>query len=67
MTHRAYLLCALAGWLLVTWGAAELLGRWVWPTGLGLAFLAAPGLRPLSLLLYLGVRRWIETPTEDTR
>lgn len=66
MTDRAYLLCALAGWLLVTWGAAELLGHWVWPAGLGLAVLAVLGLRPLGLLLYLGVRRWIEPP-EDTR
>lgn len=67
MTARAYLLCALAGWLLVTWGASLLLGRWAWPVGLGVAFLAVPGLRPLGLLLYLGVRRWLNPPPEDMR
>jgi len=52
-----YLLLAL-GWLLVLWGLAELFGWWVYPAGIGAAFLvcavALAGWRNLWFLLAEG-------------
>ena len=34
---------ALAGWLLVTWGAAELTTCWLWPISMGILLLGLAG------------------------
>jgi len=48
MTEAAWWLVAALGWLLITWGLALALGRWVLPLGLGLGCLAV-------FVLYVGL------------
>lgn len=46
---------ALVGWLLVTWGLAELLIVWVWPISLGALLLGLAGWRFVWQLLVDGL------------
>lgn len=54
---------AVAGWLLVTWGLAELLTVWVWPISLGALLLGLTGWRFVWRLLVDGF--YVLTKRED--
>lgn len=42
------------GYLLVTWGLAEILTVWVWPVAVGVALMGGIGLRQVGVVLWRG-------------
>lgn len=63
---RAEILTTLAfvgGWLMITWGLAELVTVWIWPISLGALLLSAGGWG----LLFEVVRDGLYTLTRPTR
>lgn len=47
--------CWLAGWCLLTWALADLVGAWGWKAGGGGLLVAAGGLRPLAKVVMGGM------------